>query len=160
MAATCAAFIGLLCVLTPSVAFGAETLSTQLSAVKRVYQKSAGKTIEAYVPFTKALPGELVVYTLDYANTGDAPAADVVITLPIPAAMTFVPASADHPDAVLTYSVDGGQTFGELEKLTITNADGLVRPARADDVNTLRWALRLPLPPGSKGQLKYSAFLK
>jgi uncharacterized repeat protein (TIGR01451 family) len=159
-AASARALIGILCALTTLTAVGAEALSTQLSAVKRVYQKSGTKTVEAYVPFTKALPGDLVIYTLAYTNTGDAPAADVVITLPIPGEMNFVPSSADHPDAVLSYSVDGGQTFGDLEKLTITSAAGLVRPARAEDVNALRWALSRPLPPGETGQLKYSAFLK
>jgi uncharacterized repeat protein (TIGR01451 family) len=138
----------------------AEALSSTLSAVKRVYQKAGDQTIEAYVPFTKALPGDRVIYTIEYSNTGDTPATAVVITLPVPAEMTFVAGSADHPDATLTYSVDGARTYDRLENLTITDANGLARPARAEDVTALRWVRSQPLSPGSKAQLKYSAILK
>ncbi len=138
----------------------AEALTTTLSAVKRVYQKSGDQLVEKYVPFTKALPGDLVIYTIEYSNTGDAPATDLLITLPVPAEMTYVAGSADHPDASLTCSVDGAQTFGRLETLTITNPAGLSRPARAEDVTALRWLRTRPLDAGASARLQYAAVLK
>jgi uncharacterized repeat protein (TIGR01451 family) len=140
--------------------YAAEALTTTLSAVKRVYQKNGDRLVEKFVPFTKALPGDLVIYTIEYSNTGDAPATDLTITLPVPAEMTYVSGSADHPDAALSYSVDGSQTFNRLENLSITTAAGLTRPARAEDVTTLRWLRSQPLNAGASARLQYSAILK
>lgn len=153
----------LLCLVflaSSAVVPAAEAVSTTLSAVKRVYQKNGDQLVEKYVPFTKALPGDLVIYTIEYANTGDAPATNLTITLPVPAEMTYVGGSAEHPDASLTCSVDGAQTFDRLENLSLTNAAGLTRPARAEDVTALRWLRTQPLNAGASARLQYSAILK
>lgn len=141
-------------------AFAAETVTTQLSALKRVETKDKqGHVTVSFVAFNKALPGDDVVYTVTCHNQGEAPANNIVITLPIPAELTFVPGSATG-DAEVTYSVDGGKTFDLLENLVITAPDGASRPARVGDINMIGWKLRSPLAPASDAQVSFHASVK
>jgi|GEM_PF-3947419 len=140
--------------------FAADTVTTQLSATKRVQTKDKqGHITVSFVPFNKALPGDDVVYTVTCHNQGDAPAADVAITLPIPAELTFIPGSVEG-NAEVAYSVDGGKTFGLLDNLVITAPDGASRPARADDINMISWKLRAPLAPAADAQVSFHASVK
>lgn len=141
-------------------ALAASPLTTELSAVKRVVTRNAqGGSVETWAPFTKLLPGEQVAYTIACTNTGDQPTANVVVDLPIPAEMTFVP--ADTPmGAELTCSIDGGRTFGPLELIRVVAPDGASRPARAADVGLVRWRLTQPLAPGATAKVHCLALLK
>lgn len=141
-------------------AFAAETVTTQLSALKRVQTKDKqGHTTVSFVAFNKALPGDDVVYTVTCHNQGEAAASNIVITLPIPAELTFVPGSATG-EADVTYSVDGGKSFDLLDNLVITAPDGASRPARVDDINMISWKLRSPLAPSGDAQVSFHASVK
>jgi uncharacterized repeat protein (TIGR01451 family) len=109
---------------------------------------------------TKVLPGEEVIFINTYINKGEAPADDVVINNAIPEHMIYVGASAEGDDAVVTYSVDGGQTFGPLLELTVTEPDGTKRPAASVDVTHIRWTRTTPLPPNETAQVEFRARLK
>lgn len=140
--------------------FAAETVTTQLSALKRVETKDKqGHSTVSFVSFNKALPGDDVVYTVTCHNQGEAPAANIVITLPIPAELTFVPGSVAG-DADVTYSIDGGKTFGLLENLLITAPDGASRPARVDDINMISWKLRTALASSGDALVSFHAAVK
>jgi uncharacterized repeat protein (TIGR01451 family) len=111
-------------------------------------------------PATKVLPGEEVIFINTYINKGETPADDVVINNAIPEHMIYVGASAEGDDAVVTYSVDGGQTFGPLLELTVTEPDGTKRPAASVDVTHIRWTRTTPLPPNETAQVEFRARLK
>jgi uncharacterized repeat protein (TIGR01451 family) len=153
-------FAGLL--LLPALAAeAADGVVSELSALKQTARTDAdGKTVQEYVPFTKVVPGDVLLCTVEYTNKGTAPAGQVVVSLPVPPEMTLVASSAAHQTAETLYSVDGGQSYGPLEKLLITEADGKVRPARADDVNAVRWTLLADLAPGQTGRLSYLATIR
>lgn len=147
--------------LLPVLASAADSIVTSLAATKRVVRKdAAGKPVETFVPFTKALPGDYVVYTLTYTNVGAVSASDITITLPVPPEMSLVDGSADQADVSISYSVDGGKSYGALETLAIASRDGLSRPARPEDVTNLRWIRRSALSPSEKATLSYAAVLK
>lgn len=115
-----------------------------------------GKVTKKLVPAAKVVPGNEVVYEIEYSNTGTETASDVAITNPVPPELAFVdivgmPATA--------FSVDGGQQFGQLAELEITNSDGTKRPAQASDVTTVRWVLP-DLKPGAKGKVSFRARVK
>jgi hypothetical protein len=140
-------------------AFGAPV--TTLQGLKAVPARDAnGKPVSQLVEFTKLLPGEEAHFVLTCANPDQQEAGNLVLTLPVPAEMTCVPASAESDLARVDYSVDGGAVFGALSTLRITEPTGAVRLARPSDVTTLRWTLHRPLPAGQSAVLRYRAILK
>lgn len=146
-----------LLIATPA-SVNAQAIFTELNAMKSVMETTAdGLQIEKLVPVATILPGEKVIYTLNYGNQSDTPVTGVVISLPMPKEMTFVPGSADQSGTSVTYTVDGGKTYDQLERLTITTADGLERPARADDITAIRWTVLDALEPAQSGAVRCTA---
>lgn len=111
-------------------------------------------------PATKVLPGEEVIFVNIYVNNGAESADAVVINNPIPEHMTYVGGSASGENTTVTYSVDGGQTFGPLLELTVTETDGSQRPAAAVDVTQIRWERTTPLAPGEEARVEFRARLQ
>lgn len=111
-------------------------------------------------PLTKAVPGKQVVYETRYENKGRKPAEAVVIRNPVSASLRYVPGSAEGAGTRAEVSVDGGKQFGALDKLTVTEADGKLRPARPEDVNMVRWTLLAPVPPGAGGKVAFRAAVR
>jgi uncharacterized repeat protein (TIGR01451 family) len=139
----------------------AEPIATQLSALKyETTLASDGSTREALVPFTTIVPGESIRYAVDFTNTGTAPAANLVVELPLPGEMTLVAGSAEHEDTAVAYSIDGGATFGTLAVLTVRDADGRSRAAQWSDVTTVRWTVLTALAPGAGGTVACRVVLK
>ena len=103
------------------------------------------------------VPGDEVIYTLTYANVGDEPAENIVITNPLPEQLTYIAGSASGADADVLYSVDG-VNYGQTSELTVV-ADGLERPARAEDVTHIRWVISAPIQPGDEGIAQFRARL-
>ena len=111
-------------------------------------------------PASKVLPGEEVIFVNTYANQGQEPADAVTINNPIPEHMTYVGGSATGENTIVTYSVDGGQSFGPLLELKVTEADGSQRPAAAVDVTHIRWERTTPLAPGEEARVEFRARLQ
>ena len=93
----------------------ADALKMDLQANK-VVKNSEGKT--TYEPVSTANPGTVIQYKATYSNVSDKQISDVLVTLPIPANMTFTgsayPASAqatidnkNYADIPLMRQVDG-----------------------------------------------------
>jgi uncharacterized repeat protein (TIGR01451 family) len=102
------------------------------------------------------VPGDKLVFVLRYQNNGRAPASDFVVTNPLPHAVAFQ-ASADQRSQV---SIDGGQSWGQLDQLKVRDADGATRPARADEVTHVRWAFAQPIPAGEAGRLMFRGIVR
>lgn len=111
-----------------------------------------GTTRVALVPAKRAVPGDRVVFALDYRNTGKAPLADVVFDNPVPAGIAYRAPASGSPEPLL--SVDG-KTFGPLATLRVAG-----RPATIADVTHVRWKLAAAIAPGSGGRLAFAAVLK
>jgi uncharacterized repeat protein (TIGR01451 family) len=108
------------------------------------------------VPATRAVPGDWLVYTLDYRNTGDKPIENIVLDNPLPANIAYrAPAQGSLAPEV---SVDG-RTFGPLSTLRVATADG-TRPATVADVTHVRWRVPGALPAGAVGAVAFQAVLK
>jgi hypothetical protein len=73
--------------------------------------------------------------------------------------MTYVDKSAEGTGAAIDYSIDGGKTYGQAGKLSVTEK-GVQRPARPAEYTHLRWVVAKPLPPGGKGTVSFKARLK
>ena len=134
---------------------GPVTLST------RVYQDvkstdAQGKATTKRQTAKTVVPGDEVVYEITYSNSAKSAASDVVIDNPGPAELTFVSVEGNPAPA---FSVDGGKTFGKLADLSVRKPDGTTRPARPDDVNSLRWVVAT-IAPGGSGKVVYHAQVK
>ena len=106
------------------------------------------------------VPGDVLRFSIYYANTTDEQASALSITNPVHTAVEFVSVEEDWAQL----SVDGGQSFGALADLTVTetNAEGVTatRAATPADVTHIRWKLDRPLAPQEKGSLRFYGRVK
>ena len=104
------------------------------------------------------VPGERVVYTITFRNVSDETADNVIITSPIDSNLTYVNGSAFGPGTVIEFSVDGGNTWGASDALSVTE-DGQERPATANDFTHVRWVMQNELAAGAQGMARFTAVL-
>ena len=132
--------------------------------VRTVVQKeevsvnAAGERETKLVPAETVIPGERVVYTITFRNISDQPADSVVITNPIDESLTYVDGSAFGPGTEIQFSVDGGNTFGVAEQLTVVE-DSVERPAEPGDYTHVRWVMQNDLAAGAQGMARFTAVL-
>jgi len=112
------------------------------------------------VPAEKVIPGDVVIYTIYYSNTGVKQAEEVVIINPIPEHMIYTVNSAHGKGTIITYSVDNGKTYANHEELKILDDTGLNHPAKASDYTHIRWAIAEPLEAGASGFVGFKAKLE
>jgi uncharacterized repeat protein (TIGR01451 family) len=120
----------------------------------------AGQEVTTRMEAGKVVPGDEVIYTITFANRGTEPAADVVITNPIPDHMVFTQVEDSPQGANVSMSADGGALYGAPRSLTITDAKGIKRPAKASDFTHVRWTFQNPLEPGAEGSVSFKAQLQ
>ncbi|MCX7283470.1 MAG: hypothetical protein NTX28_05390 [Novosphingobium sp.] len=101
------------------------------------------------------VPGDKLLFSTKYANKGSQQVDNFVVTNPVPQAVRV----ADDSAAALQVSVDGGKAYGLLSALTVKDADGKVRPARAEDITHLRWTVPA-IAPGASGTVEYHAIVR
>jgi len=61
--------------------------------------------------------------------------------------------SANGQAATITYSVDG-ELFARMQDLKV-DEDGQLRPARAQDINQIRWVLQQAVAAGKSGSVEF-----
>ncbi len=104
-----------------------------IKVAKEVRKAQAdGTTSIEMVPADKAAPGDRLLYTLTYTNTGQAPIADLVVDYPLPDGIAYRAA-----------------------------ADGSLPPVNAGDkaAKDLRWQVAGQLAPGASGHVAFKATL-
>lgn len=104
-----------------------------------IVAEDGAERIERRAP-DEVLPGDRMLYRIDLTNTGDAPAADLVLDLPIPAGLLFAPHSLSSDLAfVASFATqDAPDAFMAFEALTVPAEDGSARPAAAADLGAVR----------------------
>lgn len=105
-------------------------------------------------------PGDLLHYTLTFANATSRTISDVQLSNPLPAGLAFVGGSAraSRNDAVAEYSVDGGRTFSERPTEDVTVDGQTVRRAVPSDRYTnVRWVVRGTVRPNTVVTAEYRA---
>lgn len=145
--------------LFSSLAAAAVTLTTVAQTEVATTGKD-GRKIVKRLPATRVVPGTEVIYTITAENGGAEPAGDIVVTNPVPAQTVYMDGSAAGPGTDITFSADGGQTFGQPGALVVTDAQGVSRPAMAEDYTHVRWQFRFELKPGQKAPVWYRVRVK
>lgn len=130
--------------------------------VEVTQKNDKGETVLRRTDAAKAnvVPGDTVIYTIDYVNRADKPATGVVIDNPVPENMRYVDKSAEGTGTRIDFSVNKGKSYGPLATLKITTSAGREKPATAADITSVRWTLEKPLPAGGKGSVSYRAKVK
>lgn len=144
---------------TLSPALGEEgKLKLTSRSEKEVVVVKDGKKSVTLAPAEKVVPGDVVVFTNHYRNTGSEPADNVVITNPVPKHMTYLDGSAFGEGAAITFSFDKGKSFDTPGKL-IKIEKGKKRTARAEEYTHIRWSYKTPIPAGKEGEMGFKARL-
>ena len=112
------------------------------------------------VAAARVLPGEELLFTVTYTNTGNEPAENITIVNPVPEHMDYVVRSASGDDTAVTFSVDGGESFATEQDLSVTDAQGTKRPAAAEDYTHVRWIVGSDIAPGDSGKVQFTAVVE
>lgn len=132
---------------------------TQVAETETTVTAADGSKQTKLVPAARVAPGGEVVYTVKFENVGRQAANDVVVTNPVPEHTRYVANSAGGPGTAVTYSVDGGKTFGAPAALQV-GADGGTRAANAADYTHIQFRLTNPLPPGQVAYARFRTVVK
>ncbi|SIN61524.1 hypothetical protein SAMN02745824_0902 [Parasphingorhabdus marina DSM 22363] len=139
--------------------------------VERVEQDAAGQPVKKlYAPADiKVIPGDLLVITNVFRNTGSRPVTGFVINNPVHPAVDFISVAEDWARV----SVDGGKTFGKLTELTVISTDSAAnegenqttvpsvsRAAQPADVTHVRWTFPEAIAAGESGELSFRGSVK
>ena len=106
-----------------------------------------GKLHFKAVDADKIVPGDRILYTTTFKNTGDKPSDNIVISNPVPENTRYLGGTAKCESCVITYSVDNGKSWGHVGSLKVKQKDGTVRAAQASDYTNIRWEYRSSLQP-------------
>ena len=140
------------------VAFAQEaqpiTLEGEVHAVVETVDADGNTQTELVEPGT-IVPGNRLLFSTNYTNTGSEPVENFVMTNPLPGPVRLAP----DADSDLVVSVDGGSVWGTLAELSVTAEDGTSRPAQHSDVSHIRWTLDV-VEPGESGRLEYPAIIR
>ena len=121
----------------------------------------------------KVIPGDRLVFTNSYRNTGSVPVTGFVVNNPIHPAVSFIAVEEQWAEV----SVDGGKNFGKLTELTVpleapqsnenesqTGGDETpvvtTRAAQPSDVTHIRWAFSKAIAAGASGKLRFRGVVK
>ena len=146
----------------PMAASAQPKVAITIKAEKEVTVSANGKQIKKRITAKGAQPGEEIIYTLSYSNSGTEPAKDVIISDPIPTGTAFIPGSASEAGEV-SFSIDKGKTYKKPTLLTyeMKASDGKIqkRVATPEDYTDIRWILP-SIAAGEKGSVKFKVKVK
>jgi hypothetical protein len=132
---------------------------TSSALIERTEKDASGaeKKVMKTPAQVSVVPGDRVVFVLDYVNESTEAASGFRATNPMPGAIQFTSVREDWAEV----SVDGGANWGKLSALTVTaGTPAVTRPATAEDVTHVRWIFPAEIAPGKVGSLSYSGVVK
>ena len=116
------------------VAHADDALKMELTA-NQVIKNAEGKTV--YKPVRTAPAGTVIQYKANYTNTINKDINDLMVTLPIPANMTF---TGDAMPASAQASIDG-ENYADIPLMR--KVDGKMVKIPYSEYRTLRWNIKL-----------------
>jgi uncharacterized repeat protein (TIGR01451 family) len=119
-----------------------------------------GREVVRLAPADRVVPGDEVIYTVEIRNTGQIAVATPAVTHPIPAHMVYVADSAMGPGAEVSYSADGGHTFGRPGSIRVLGPEGQSHEAKPMEYTHIRWQLKSTLKSKSVAFARFRAVVK
>ncbi|MDW8259474.1 MAG: hypothetical protein RML32_08520 [Gammaproteobacteria bacterium] len=130
-----------------------------IAQIEESYTDAQGKPAVRRVPAARVVPGTEVIWTMIATNVCRQRAENVSIDNPVPEHMSYVADSAAGTGAEVTYSLDGVH-YAAAAALQVRDADGALRPARADEYKAIRWTFRNPIGPGQLATASFRATVR
>ena len=153
----------LMLLIISSTAWAKPEVTLSITSEKEVVEKQNGKEVVRYVRADEVDPGQVLVYTLSYANKGDEKATDVVVDNQIPKEVVYIVGSASGEGSVITFSINNGKDYKRPSLLTyeVKGPDGKTvrKIASPEQYTNIRWVIN-EVPPGGSGKLIYRAKVK
>lgn len=148
-------------ILTLALPLSAHALSASQTVEKEITKIMPNGTTQIIrQSVEKIVPGERIVYTLNFTNDDNKDASNIVLTMPIPSEVAYIEGTADKAGVNVTYSADGGDTFSNRQSVMIIEASGNIRAAGANDLTHVRWSLAEPVAAGVSDSLSFSATVR
>ena len=115
------------------------------------------------MPLTQINSGDIVIYTINYVNTGDEAATNAYLDDPIPKGTVYIPGSAFGDNADIIFSIDGGKTFKKPSMLTyevkLPNGKAEKKVASPEQYTNIRWTIST-IPARGNGQVGFKVKVK
>jgi uncharacterized repeat protein (TIGR01451 family) len=151
------AMVAIMLVALPLAAWGQPKVAISIKAEKEVTVSANGKQIKKKIAAKGVHPGDEILYTLSYVNSGTEAAKEVIISDPIPPGTSFIPGSASNTED-LSFSIDKGKSYKKPTLLTyeMKAGDGKVQKkvATPEDYTDIRWTLP-SVAAGEKGAVTF-----
>ena len=119
-----------------------------------------GEKTFSYVEPTIAVPGDVMLYTITFENIGKQPVSNIVVNDPIPNNSKYRTNSATGKNTKVTFSIDGGNDFGNPEDLVVKDKSGKSWVAKPEEYTHIRWVYGKTLAPGEKGEVSFKTSIK
>ncbi|MEL6663610.1 MAG: hypothetical protein AAFR33_11475 [Pseudomonadota bacterium] len=134
---------------------------TAVQTVQKVVvsEDGTGTTVEQLVDAVAVAPGDTVVYSLSYENSGDADADGVKLTMPVPAEVVLLEGSEITRGTTVTYSADGGASYAARADLEVVEGD-TTRSALSDEITHIQWLFEDGIPAGEAGTVSFRGVLR
>ena len=153
--------------LIAAIVFGAAAMGVPtyaLTAEQTVEREVVVKNVDGTETVRResadtVIPGENIVYSINYYNDLDKPAENVVLVMPVPSELMLIEGSANADGVQTTYSADGGKSFADRENVVVTSADSATRAAGANDITHIKWIVAT-ITPDQRGSLSFKGKLK
>lgn len=130
------------------------SLNGDVKAVETTVDEDGNERVEL-VDLGVTVPGDRLMFIIEYSNDGAEAATNFVITNAVHQAVTLAP----DADRSLVVSVDGGKAWGTLDTLQVAEDDGSARAATQSDVTHVRWTLA-SIEPGQSGRVEFPAIIR
>ncbi len=130
----------------------------KIERIVAVNENPDGTVEVIYGPAERVAPGEELVYTITFTNSGTEAAENVVLNMPVEEQVTYIEGSSITRLAAVAFSADGGATFANRSELFVVDGDS-PRPALAEEITNVRWTLNAPLAAGASGEVSMRAKL-
>ncbi|MEQ1547954.1 MAG: hypothetical protein ABL918_04815 [Chakrabartia sp.] len=150
-------FLLLLALSLPTTAMATNAVALQSNVfVEKMVTDTKGRSKATLQEPKIVLPGDRLIFVVSYHNTGAAPAANFIVTNPLPRAVSY----QGTPDAMAQVSINGGRDWDMLSHLKVKESDGNWRAARPEDVTHIRWAMKQAVPVGATGKLSFRGIVR
>lgn len=147
----------------PITAWAKPNVIVSIKAEKEVTVKENGNEVKKIVEAKEILPGDIITYSLNFANSGDAAASNVILNDPIPEGTAYLFGSATETAGELTFSIDHGKSFKKPSMLTyeisLPGGGKEKRTASPEQYTDIRWIIKT-IPPGVKGSVSFKVKVK
>ncbi len=112
-----------------------------------------------YIEPKLVLPGDIILYEIEFENISDQVISNIVVNNPLPNNSSYRAGSASGEATDITFSVDGKE-YKQADALVLKDKTGKTWLAKPEDYRAIRWIYKKSLKPGEKSKVSYKTQIK